>query len=149
MKYEIFIREDKKPAPFYKKAIAEYEKRLGRYCKISYKLVRKEKDWLKLMSPEPDRMAFWVVAGKDDLSSEGLSRMIADWENSGVKKIIFLVDQPAEESEERSSWRGGAENGIPVLSLSGFAMPAAMTGMILYEQIYRGYRILHNQPYHK
>ena len=113
MKYEIFIREDKKPAPFYKKAIAEYEKRLGRYCKISYKLVRKEKDWLKLMAPEPDRMAFWVVAGKDDLSSEGLSRMIADWENSGVKKIIFLVDQPAEESEDsgplRSSCRVSAQ----------------------------------------
>ena len=139
MKYEIFIREDQKPAPFYKKAIAEYEKRLSRYCKISYKLVRKEKDWLKLMNPEPGRLAFLVAAGKAELPSEGLSRMMADWEGSGVKKISFLVGPPEEEP------RGE----IPVLPLSEFTMPAAMTGMILYEQIYRGYRILHNQPYHK
>ena len=43
MKYEIYIQERKKSQKFCKKAIAEYEKRLSRYCKISCKFVKKEK----------------------------------------------------------------------------------------------------------
>ena len=42
MKYEIYIQERKKLQKFCKKAIAEYEKRLSRYCKISCKFVKKE-----------------------------------------------------------------------------------------------------------
>ena len=45
MKYEIYIQERKKSQKFCKKAIAEYEKRLSRYCKISCKFVKKEKEW--------------------------------------------------------------------------------------------------------
>ena len=45
MKYEIYIQEPKKSQKFCKKAIAEYEKRLSRYCKISCKFVKKEKEW--------------------------------------------------------------------------------------------------------
>ena len=47
MKYEIYIQERKKSQKFCKKAIAEYEKRLSRYCKISCKFVKKEKEWKK------------------------------------------------------------------------------------------------------
>ena len=36
-----------------------------------------------------------------------------------------------------------------ILNLSDFTMNTAMTAMILYEQIYRGYRILNHHPYHK
>lgn len=38
---------------------------------------------------------------------------------------------------------------IESLVLSDFTMSSNMTGMVLYEQIYRGYRILNNHPYHK
>ena len=48
MKYEIYIQERKKSQKFCKKAIAEYEKRLSRYCKISCKFVKKEKMKLSL-----------------------------------------------------------------------------------------------------
>ena len=44
MKYEIYIYEEAKTASFYKKAIAEYEKRLSRYCKISCRFIKKEKE---------------------------------------------------------------------------------------------------------
>ena len=44
MKYEVYIQESKKSQKFCKKAIAEYEKRLSRYCKISCKFIKKEKD---------------------------------------------------------------------------------------------------------
>lgn len=48
MKYEVYIQESKKSQKFYKKAIAEYEKRLSRYCKISCKFIKKEKEWESL-----------------------------------------------------------------------------------------------------
>ncbi len=50
MKYEIYIYEEAKTASFYKKAIAEYEKRLSRYCKISCRFIKKEKEWEKLLT---------------------------------------------------------------------------------------------------
>ena len=53
MKYEIYIQESKKTQKFCKKAIAEYEKRLSRYCKISCKFIKKEKEWNSLL--EKDR----------------------------------------------------------------------------------------------
>ena len=49
MKYEIYIQESKKSQKFCKKAIAEYEKRLSRYCKISCKFIKKEKEWESLL----------------------------------------------------------------------------------------------------
>ena len=41
------------------------------------------------------------------------------------------------------------EGKMAVINLSDFTMNTAMTAMILYEQIYRGYRILNNHPYQK
>ena len=93
MKYEIYIQERKKSQKFCKKAIAEYEKHLSRYCKISCKFVKKEKEWNSLLTKD-----------------------------TGMKKLLVFSD---------------------------FTMSSNMTGMVLYEQIYRGYRILHNHPYHK
>ena len=52
MKYEIYIQERKKSQKFCKKAIAEYEKRLSRYCKISCKFVKKEKEWNSLLTKD-------------------------------------------------------------------------------------------------
>ena len=52
MKYEIYIQERKKLQKFCKKAIAEYEKRLSRYCKISCKFVKKEKEWNSLLTKD-------------------------------------------------------------------------------------------------
>ena len=58
MKYEIYIYEEAKTASFYKKAIAEYEKRLSRYCKISCRFIKKEKEWEKLLTEARGKNAF-------------------------------------------------------------------------------------------
>ena len=52
MKYEIYIKEPRKSQKFCKKAIAEYEKRLSRYCKISCKFIKKEKEWNALLTKD-------------------------------------------------------------------------------------------------
>ena len=153
MKYEIYIQESKKAQKFCKKAIAEYEKRLSRYCKISCKFIKKEKEWESLLVNDTGMKKFIVQPGKAELTSERLSEQIKNWEGSGIKGIMFLVPEWSEEILADNQTKMASKTKQPImiesLILSDFTMSSNMTGMVLYEQIYRGYRILNNHPYHK
>lgn len=153
MKYEVYIQESKKSQKFYKKAIAEYEKRLSRYCKISCKFIKKEKEWESLFVKDTGMKKFIVQPGKAELTSERLSEQIKNWEGSGIKGIMFLVPEWSEEILADNQTKMASKTKQPImiesLILSDFTMSSNMTGMVLYEQIYRGYRILNNHPYHK
>lgn len=140
MKYEIYVFEQQKTQSFYKQAIAEYTKRLGRYCKIKCEFIKKPKEWEKKVVECSKEDSLFVMPGKNSVSSEQFSHQMADWESTGKGKIQFFI--PGEmESETDPNWN--------VINLSDFAMDNAMIAMILHEQIYRGYRIMHNHPYHK
>lgn len=165
MRYEIYIQESKKTQKFCKKAIAEYEKRLSRYCKITCKFIKKEKEWETLLKKDTGMKKMMLQPGKAELTSEKLSEQIKLWESSGMKGVMFFVpewqdvsakegvtrlnrtEQTKESKLERDGEQG--EDTMDCLILSDFTMSSNMTGMVLYEQIYRGYRILHNHPYHK
>ncbi len=153
MKYEIYIQESKKSQKFCKKAIAEYEKRLSRYCKISCKFIKKEKEWESLLVKDTGMKKLIVQPGKAELTSERLSEQIKNWEGSGIKGIMFLVPEWREEilADDQTKMASKTKQPIMIesLILSDFTMSSNMTGMVLYEQIYRGYRILNNHPYHK
>lgn len=169
MKYEIYIQEPKKSQKFCKKAIAEYEKRLSRYCKISCKFIKKEKEWNSLLTKDTGMKKLLVQPGKAELTSEKLSTQLKTWEGSGMKGVMFFVPEWDEASlnkympekmpeTEKNGVKGAGKSekiveqgadSIESLVLSDFTMSSNMTGMVLYEQIYRGYRILHNHPYHK
>lgn len=153
MKYEVYIQESKKSQKFCKKAIAEYEKRLSRYCKISCKFIKKEKEWESLFVKDTGMKKFIVQPGKAELTSERLSEQIKNWEGSGIKGIMFFVPEWNEETLSDAQIKKASKTKQPImiesLVLSDFTMSSNMTGMVLYEQIYRGYRILNNHPYHK
>lgn len=149
MKYEIYIQEPKKTQKFCKKAIAEYEKRLSRYCKISCKFIKKEKEWNSLLTKDTGMKKLLVQPGKAELTSEKLSDQLKNWEGSGMKGVMFFVPEWDEATAEKFVEESNSSNTIEPLVLSDFTMSSNMTGMVLYEQIYRGYRILHNHPYHK
>lgn len=153
MKYEVYIQESKKSQKFCKKAIAEYEKRLSRYCKISCKFIKKEKEWESLYVKDTGMKKFIVQPGKAELTSERLSEQIKNWEGSGIKGIMLFVPEWSEEILADDQIKKASKTKQPLmiesLVLSDFTMSSNMTGMVLYEQIYRGYRILNNHPYHK
>ena len=163
MKYEIYIQESKKSQKFCKKAIAEYEKRLSRYCKISCKFIKKEKVWNALLVKDTGMKKILVQPGKAELTSEKLSDQLKNWEGSGIKGVMFFVpewNESVADTSEKGMDEINAEGKlkeyvqpcaeyIEPLVLSDFTMSSNMSGMVLYEQIYRGYRILHNHPYHK
>lgn len=142
MKIEIYIYR-RKMENFYKKAMEEYQKRLGRYVTIGYKFVRKEKEWMDYCIQKGEK--YYLMEGKS-ISSEEFSRVLEKAEISGKKRVVFLISEK-EWSEKNSSWI--QENLPNHFSLSEFTMSAPMQALILYEQIYRGYRIMHHHPYHK
>jgi 23S rRNA (pseudouridine1915-N3)-methyltransferase len=77
------------------------------------------------------------------MTSEGFAHKIVDWNNSGRTPINLLV--------------GGA-HGLDVqikntagllISLSPMTLPHQLAVLVLTEQIYRGFKILRGEPYHK
>ena len=106
-----------------------------------------------MLVKDTGRKKFIVQPGKAELTSERLSEQIKNWEGSGIKGIMFLVPEWREEilADDQTKMASKTKQPIMIesLILSDFTMSSNMTGMVLYEQIYRGYRILNNHPYHK
>lgn len=141
-------------------AVSEYSKRLGRYCKLEIVEVADEKTPDNasyaveelIRSKESERILKYIkddayiitleIHGKQ-LSSEGLAEKIEHLGITGVGHVIFIIG-------------GSIGLGKEVLSRSDFALsfskltfPHQLMRVILLEQIYRSFRIIHGEPYHK
>ncbi len=140
--------------------IKEYGKRLSRYCSLDIievddekapeNLSDKEMEMIKdregdkLLSKIPSG-AFVValaIEGKQ-LSSEALSAKLNDIMVEGNSHIVFIIGGSLGLSKEvlrRADLK---------LSFSRMTFPHQLMRMILLEQIYRAFRIMRNEPYHK
>lgn len=145
---------------YLKDAIAEYSKRLSKYCKLEIIEVADEKtpdnasqvveDAIR--SKEAERIMKYVkdeayvitleIGGKM-LSSEELADKIEKLGVQGISYIIFIIGGSIGLGKEilaRSDY---------ALSFSKMTFPHQLMRVILLEQIYRSYRIISNEPYHK
>ena len=145
---------------YLKDAIAEYSKRLSRYCKLEIIEVADEKtpdnasetveDGIR--DKEGERILKYV---KDDayvvtleikgklLTSEELAEKIDKLGIQGTSHIIFIIGGSiglGKEVLKRSDY---------ALSFSKMTFPHQLMRVILLEQIYRSYRIINHEPYHK
>lgn len=140
--------------------IAEYAKRLSRYCKLTFCQVTDEKtpdkasDALNQQIKEIEgerlikhiREQDYVIALAIDgkmLDSVELSRLIERLGVEGKSSIVFVIGGSLGLSDKvlkRSDYK---------LSFSKMTFPHQLMQMILLEQVYRGYRIMNNEPYHK
>lgn len=114
--------------------IQEYQKRLSRYCRIQ--LIR-IKDQEQLSRKLAGREYKIVVSHRGQLiSSEELADKINFWAMSNKSPIAIII---------------GAENvtGDETLAISPMEMEPGLIAAIVSEQIYRAYRIINNEPYHK
>lgn len=145
---------------YLKDAIAEYSKRLGKYCKLELLEVADEKltdnaggameeavraregeRILKIMRDD----AYIITLEIDgiQLSSEKLAERIENLGVQGKSHIIFIIGGSiglGEEVRRRSDF---------ALSFSKMTFPHQLMRVILVEQVYRGFRIMHGEPYHK
>ena len=145
---------------YLKDAIAEYGKRLGKYCKLELLEVADEK--LTDNAGSAMEEAVWAREGerilkimRDDayiitleidgiqLSSEKLAERIENLGVQGKSHIIFIIGGSiglGEEVRRRSDF---------ALSFSKMTFPHQLMRVILLEQIYRSFRIMKGEPYHK
>ena len=145
---------------FYSQAIEEYSKRLSKNCKLEIKEAADEKtpdsasDTVNRMikEKEGDRLLSFI---KDDsyvialaidgkmLDSVELSEKIDNLMLSGKSDIVFVIGGSLGLDKrvlDRADYK---------LSFSKMTFPHQLMRVILLEQIYRSFRIMKNEPYHK
>jgi 23S rRNA (pseudouridine1915-N3)-methyltransferase len=145
---------------FYKEAITEYSKRLSKFTSFSIVEVADEKTDEKasqkeneiVLSKEGKRILEQI--GNDDyvislciegkpLSSVDFSKKLSDVMLNGYSNIVFLIGGSlglSDEVKNRSDYK---------LSFSEMTFPHQLMRVILAEQIYRAFKIINNEPYHK
>lgn len=145
---------------YWKDAVAEYQKRLSRYCKLELFEVQDEKTpeqagpaaeegirskegerILKLI--RPDSFVITLEIQGKMLSSEELADRIESLGVQGQSHLTFVIGGSiglGREVQKRSDF---------ALSFSRMTYPHQLMRVILLEQIYRSYRIISGEPYHK
>lgn len=145
---------------FFADAIAEYSKRLSRYCRLEIIQVADEKtpdgagEALERAIKEREgerilaqiRDGSYVIAlaiqGKM-MDSEELAEKIDRLGISGRSQIVFIIGGSLGLSE------AVLKRADEQLSFSRMTFPHQLMRVILLEQIYRSYRIITGEPYHK
>ncbi|MBP3384610.1 MAG: 23S rRNA (pseudouridine(1915)-N(3))-methyltransferase RlmH [Firmicutes bacterium] len=145
---------------YLKDAIAEYSKRLTKYCKLDIIEVADEKtpdnasevveeairdkEAERIMKHIKDDMyVITLEIGGKMLSSEELASTIEKLGVQGKSDIAFVIGGSiglGKEVLKRSNY---------ALSFSKMTFPHQLMRVILLEQIYRSYRIIKGEPYHK
>lgn len=143
-----------------KEILAEYEKRLSRYCDISILELEDEKELsdstkdiekvvniesekiLKQLEKNNDYKILLDINGKE-LNSVELSEKVVDINNNLNKNIVFIIGGSNGVSDD-------VKNKVDFkLSFSRLTFPHQLFRVILIEQIYRCFRIINNEKYHK
>ena len=141
-------------------AIAEYSKRLSRYCRLEIIEVADERTpdqaseavEENIRTKEGERLLKYVrddmyvitleIGGKM-LTSEQFAEKIETLGIQGKSSIAFVIGGSiglGREVLKRSDY---------ALSFSKMTFPHQLMRVVLLEQVYRGYRIMNGEPYHK
>lgn len=145
---------------YFTMGIEEYKKRLSKYCKLEIIEVLDEKtpekaseaEELQIKQKEAERLKKYIKEGAylialaiqgKQLDSIQFAEKIQKIGIDGKSHIIFIIGGSL-----------GLEDSILkqsdfLLSFSKMTFPHQMMRMILLEQVYRCYRIINGQPYHK
>ena len=145
---------------FYRMALDEYSKRLSRYCKLEILEVADEKtpdnasdhevELIKdkegeriLKNIRRDATVIALAIDGKMLSSEQLADKIRQLGVMGESHIQFIIGGSLGLSDRV------LEAADMLLSFSKMTFPHQLMRVILLEQIYRSFRILKGEPYHK
>jgi len=145
---------------YYRDAVAEYVKRLSRYCKLRILEMADEPtpdaaspaEEQQILEREGGRILKCIAPGAyvivlaiqgKEMDSVALSRKLESLGVEGVGHIQLII--------------GGSLGLAPAvlqaadlkLSFSPMTFPHQLMRVILLEQIYRAYRIMNHEPYHK
>lgn len=136
--------------------IDDYQKRLGHYCRFELDIIpdiknaknlsenqQKEKEGNLILSKinNSDVLVLLDENGKQ-MDSIAFSSYLQKFMNSGVKNLVFVIGGPYGFSDivyRRANSK---------LGLSQMTFSHQMVRLFFIEQLYRGFTILRNEPYH-
>ncbi len=136
--------------------ISIYEKRLQHYIKFQFQIIpdiknskhlsetqQKEKEGELILSQlqSSDVLVLLDEKGKHYTSME-FSQFLQKKMNSGIKNLVLVIGGPYGFSEAVYAKAHGK------ISLSKMTFSHQMVRLFLVEQLYRGFTILRNEPYH-
>lgn len=145
---------------FFREAAAEYEKRLGRYCRLEIRetadektpdgaseterelILKKEGARVAKLLPDDAYVVTLEIEGRR-FTSEAFAGEIERLGISGIGHIVFVIGGSL-----------GLHNSIKkradlAVSFSDMTFPHQLMRVVLLEQIYRAFRIINREPYHK
>jgi 23S rRNA (pseudouridine1915-N3)-methyltransferase len=144
---------------FFEEGCQEYARRLARYCTLSVQEAadekapetlspaqelqvkeREGKRLLSLLDPR-DHVIALTVTGKA-YTSEAMAARIGRLRDEG-KNVSFLIGGSLGLSKE------AVDRADEELSLSQLTLPHRLARLVLLEQLYRSFKILHHETYHK
>lgn len=140
--------------------IAEYAKRLGPFCKLELIEVAdekapeklselemiqvKDKEGERILAKVPDQAHVFALAieGKQRTSEE-FAQEINQLGIQGKSNLVFIIGGSlglSKDVMDRSNTK---------ISFGKMTLPHQLMRLVLIEQIYRGFKINRNEPYHK
>lgn len=136
--------------------IADYQKRLGHYIRFEFEIIpdlkkvkhlsesqQKDKEGELILSKtqKSDVLILLDENGKQ-VDSVAFANYLQKHLNSGIKNLIFVIGGPYGFSEAVYQRANGK------LGLSKMTFSHQMVRLFFIEQLYRGFTILKNEPYH-
>ena len=145
---------------YWQEAVKEYSKRLGAYC--SLEIIELRESLLRANASAADEEAVKRAEGEEilnrirktdyvitleikgkSLTSEALSEKIEQLGIDGHSDVAFVIGGSlglSPQVSQRADFK---------LSFSAMTFPNQMMRVILLEQIYRSFKIMRNEAYHK
>ena len=134
----------------------DYIKRLGFYIKFSIEIIPDIKNAKNLSEEQQKQKEGELILSKlsatdilvlldengKQLDSVHFSEYLQKHMNSGIKQLVFVIGGPYGFSKEVYEKSNGK------LSLSKMTFSHQMIRLFFIEQLYRGFTILRNEPYH-
>lgn len=144
---------------YLKKGIEEYAKRISAYASVNIIELKEERigqdpskaeidraleaEGQKILKalPKTSKVISLCIEGKN-LNSEEFANLVEGAMDEGGSRISFVIGSSYGLSQEikRLGYR---------VSFSKMTFPHQLMRMILLEQVYRAFKILKNEPYHK
>lgn len=132
---------------FWKDACAEYLKRLEGYAKVEVRELadstpQKEAEALMTALPKSGPIVLLDIKGRET-SSEMLASKLETFALEGDSRISFIIggsDGVTNEIKTRATER---------ISFGPITLPHNLARVVLLEQIYRAFKIIRKEPYHK
>lgn len=139
-----------------KSLMDDYIKRLGFYIKFSIDMIPDIKNAKNLSEEQQKQKEGELILNKLNATdvlilldengkqqdSVAFSEYLQKYMNSGIKQLVFVIGGPYGFSQEVYNKANGK------LSLSKMTFSHQMIRLFFIEQLYRGFTILKNEPYH-